>query len=152
MIMTLDLERHSESIPDVHKTGILFPGFDQKPPAATRKLFQFSNGIFVAAVFAPHDTEYAKFGIIWIPAQNSPNTIKLFFTQTVFHRNLRCYFLVDNVHAVYSVVSIVNRSCSFSTVAPFFASTLTIFPFRVALSSFSIFMASRLRRLSPAWT
>jgi hypothetical protein len=70
MIVTLHFERDCPAIANIDNSGILFAGFDQNVWAGGGKFFQFFPGIFVRAVFAPHDRENSKLGEVRLATED----------------------------------------------------------------------------------
>src|SRR5450432_1842614 len=78
MVMGLNFKYNTQSVTDIHQSRIFFSRFHQHFLSVTGKCFQPSDGIFIAAMFAPHGTECTELGKVGGPAQFLTNQFKLF--------------------------------------------------------------------------
>ena len=69
MIVGLDLEGQSQTIPSIHHARILFSRLYQYGRAGGRKFFQLPTRVFVGAMLTPHDREHAEFVFVRLAAK-----------------------------------------------------------------------------------
>ena len=78
VVMAFDLEAAGQSVADIHQSGIFFTGLGEQFAAVAGKGFQPGDGVFVAAVLAPHHGIHTQFIEVGGPAQDFPDFVKFF--------------------------------------------------------------------------
>src|ERR1041385_451933 len=98
MVMAFNFKCYRKAIPDIDKPGILITGTDKQAAAASWELLQFRDGIFIATMLAPHDTEYSKLCEIGWSAKNFDDAVILILRKAMSKRNLHIYFRFIELH------------------------------------------------------
>ena len=89
MVVRLDLERHPEAVAHVDHPGIFLAGSHDHLWRTGGESLQQRTGIFVGAVFAPHDGEDAQLGEVWLAAEDLKNVLVFLRRDAVFLDDFR---------------------------------------------------------------
>ena len=90
MIVALDFERDCPAVTNVDHTRIFFAGFNQNIWADGWKFFQFFPGIFVRAMFAPHDRENSQLSEVRFATEDFFDPLELFRREAVLLDEFGC--------------------------------------------------------------
>ena len=90
MIVTFHFERDCPAVANVDDTRIFFAGFHQNIWTDGGKFLQLFPGIFIRAMFAPHDRENSELGEIRFATENFFDPFELFWSKTVLLDEVRC--------------------------------------------------------------
>ena len=90
MIVALDLERDGPAVANIDNASVFFAGFNQNIWADGWKFFQFFPGIFVRAMFAPHDRENSQLSEVRFATEDFFDPLELFRREAVLLDEFGC--------------------------------------------------------------